>query len=195
MVGDVPASNFIGGFKEGVGFALRKCRRCLAVKTDMISKFHASDFIERTPDLHNEYLELIEAGGQKYGVTCGVNNRSPLINLIGFNVTSCLPFDIMHTLFEGVTSLHLQALLHHLIDIKKAFTLVQFDTILRTHKYDHSETKPSPINKDSDGTYHIKLTASQMMTLIRLLPFLIGDYMECDGARTLGVLPSTFGYL
>ena len=32
-IGDVPASNFIGGFK-GVGFSLRKCRKCLATKTD-----------------------------------------------------------------------------------------------------------------------------------------------------------------
>ena len=30
MCGDTPASNFFGGFKEGVGFALRKCRICLA---------------------------------------------------------------------------------------------------------------------------------------------------------------------
>lgn len=35
LLGDTPGSNFIGGFKEGVGFALRKCRRCLAVASDM----------------------------------------------------------------------------------------------------------------------------------------------------------------
>ena len=38
MCGDTPASNHIGGFKEGVGFALRKCRRCLAIASDMGSK-------------------------------------------------------------------------------------------------------------------------------------------------------------
>ena len=27
---DISASNYIGGFKEGVAFALRKCRRCVA---------------------------------------------------------------------------------------------------------------------------------------------------------------------
>ena len=40
IVGDVPASNFIGGFKEGVGFSLRKCRRCLATKFDINSKVY-----------------------------------------------------------------------------------------------------------------------------------------------------------
>jgi len=35
LLGDTPGSNFVGGFKEGVGFSLRKCRRCLAVASDM----------------------------------------------------------------------------------------------------------------------------------------------------------------
>ena len=101
----------------------------------------------------------------------------------------CSP--LMHTLFEGVASHHLQALLHYLINIKKSLSLAQLNTALRTHKYYYSETKPSPINKDSNGMFHIKQTgmimiitimfithnslASQMMTLIRLFPFLCED--------------------
>ena len=34
----IPASNYIGGFKEGVAFALRKCRKCLATADDMRTK-------------------------------------------------------------------------------------------------------------------------------------------------------------
>ena len=150
--------------------------------------------MERTSELHKEYLDLIEAGGQRHTVTYGINNRSPLIDLVGFDITSCLPFDIMHTIFEGVATLHLQALHYYLVDTKKSITLVQLNTILRTHKYHSSETKPSPISKDNDGTYHIKQTgmnikivkfyltyiASQMMTLVRLLLFLVGDYIEYD---------------
>lgn len=41
-VGDVPASNFLGGFKEGVGFAMRKCRQCMAVQSDMMTKVNIS---------------------------------------------------------------------------------------------------------------------------------------------------------
>jgi len=37
---DIPASNHIGGFKEGVGFALRKCRRCMATAADLQDKVH-----------------------------------------------------------------------------------------------------------------------------------------------------------
>ena len=35
VLGDTPASNFIAGFKEGVGFSLRKCRMCLATEHDI----------------------------------------------------------------------------------------------------------------------------------------------------------------
>ena len=37
VCGDTPASNFLVGFKEGVGFSFRKCRACLATG-DSISK-------------------------------------------------------------------------------------------------------------------------------------------------------------
>ena len=40
MLGDTLGSNFLGGFKEGVGFALRKCRRCLATKEVMCQKVY-----------------------------------------------------------------------------------------------------------------------------------------------------------
>ena len=38
FLGDTPGSNFIAGFKEGVGFSLRKCRMCLATKDDISKK-------------------------------------------------------------------------------------------------------------------------------------------------------------
>ena len=38
MCGDTPGTNYIAGFKEGVGFALRKCRMCLATANDILVK-------------------------------------------------------------------------------------------------------------------------------------------------------------
>ena len=35
MLADTPAAHAIGGFKVGVGFALRKCRHCMATKETM----------------------------------------------------------------------------------------------------------------------------------------------------------------
>ena len=44
MCGDTPGTNFIAGFKEGVGFSLRKCRMCLATATDISIKVSACMF-------------------------------------------------------------------------------------------------------------------------------------------------------
>ena len=35
LLGDVPASNLVGGFKKGVGFSLRRCRRCITTAADI----------------------------------------------------------------------------------------------------------------------------------------------------------------
>lgn len=38
LCGDTPASCYVGGFKEGVEFSLRKCRTCMAILSDMSLK-------------------------------------------------------------------------------------------------------------------------------------------------------------
>ena len=38
FVGDTPAVNMAGGFKEGVGRALRKCRHCMAIDSQIQMK-------------------------------------------------------------------------------------------------------------------------------------------------------------
>ena len=48
VCGDIPASNYIGGFKEGVGFSLRKCRRCLATAEDMQAQVRSYVHIKHT---------------------------------------------------------------------------------------------------------------------------------------------------
>ena len=38
VVGDTPAMAKVGGFKEGVGFTLRKCHHCMAYGSQMQAK-------------------------------------------------------------------------------------------------------------------------------------------------------------
>ena len=105
---------------------------CLATQSDMTIKvilttnyflktlqFHANEFTSRNSNTHNEYINLIEDPDIQ---PHGINSRSPLIRLTGFDITKCLPYDIMHTIFEGVAMLHL---LHYLIDVKNFLSLEQ----------------------------------------------------------------------
>uniref|UniRef100_A0A1X7U0U5 Uncharacterized protein n=1 Tax=Amphimedon queenslandica TaxID=400682 RepID=A0A1X7U0U5_AMPQE len=71
MAGDTPASNFIGGFKEG---------------------FHAQSFIFRTLKAHHDELLLIKEGSSKFSVMYGINKRSELLDMPGFDITKCLPY-------------------------------------------------------------------------------------------------------
>ena len=121
-------------------------------------QFNAKGFTSRTSQMHIEYLQLIEGeGGSRHSVTYGINGRSPLLDLVGFDITKCLPYDIMHTVFEGVAISHLKLLLNYCIEEMKYISLEQLNLLLRSHNYGHSEndTKPSPIFKDS-SSYHIK---------------------------------------
>lgn len=38
FVGDTPGVNMVGGFKEGVNMAMRKCRHCMATYNQIQSK-------------------------------------------------------------------------------------------------------------------------------------------------------------
>ena len=93
-------------------------------------------------------------------MTFGINDESCLQKLPSFDVTECLPFDIMHTIFEGVAVYHLRHLLIYLIDRCSYFSLDDLNHILESFHYGYTETdtKPSPIRRDSSdhSTFHIK---------------------------------------
>ena len=94
-----------------------------------------------------------------YSTTYGINQRSPLNGLVGFDVTQCFPFDVMHSIFEGVAIKHLNLLLCHLIDHKKCLGIDDLNHILKSHPYGSSETdtKPSLIYRDkADSDFKIK---------------------------------------
>ena len=60
-------------------------------------------FIQCTKERHIEYIELVQNIQQ-------LTACSPLLHLPGFDVTTCLPFDIMHNIYEGIVPCHLNLL-------------------------------------------------------------------------------------
>lgn len=119
-----------------------------------------SEYIIRNIKDHMDYIKLIESdtsSTRTHSTTYGINGRSLLMKLQGFDVTKCLPFDVMHTVFEGVANFHLMHLLSYLIDEKNYFTLEQLNNAMQSHDYGYSEkdTKPSPIQV-KQNVYTIK---------------------------------------
>jgi hypothetical protein len=60
FIGDMPASNFVGGLKEGVGFARLPCRSCMIVRTDQETIHHESNCILRNQIIHEQHVLQIE---------------------------------------------------------------------------------------------------------------------------------------
>lgn len=127
-----------------------------------LMQFHADQFVERDADSHKRYCERIEAdnGRAGYSVTYGINRTSILMKAHHFDVTKCLPYDIMHTLFEGVVPYQLKLLLQNIINSKGYLTLQQLNQAFSVHcfGYSESDTKPSPIEQDrtDSSTFHIR---------------------------------------
>ena len=113
----------------------------------------------------------------------------------------------MHTVFEGVAVYHLNLLLHYMIDIKKWITLTELNHIIQAHHYSYTgcDTKLNTIKRGH--TIGIKSksemltkfclhnsSALQMIILVRLLPFIVGRYVERNDSLRECFF-TAFGYL
>jgi len=99
-----------------------------------------------------------------------------------------LPHDAMHDVLEGAAPLEIKLLLMHCITVG-FFTLDWYNARLINFNYGYTESdKPIPITSKSlnSSSKSIRSSASQMLLLLRILPFLVGDktpesdcYWEC----------------
>ena len=133
----------------------------------------------RSEDKHTHYCDLVEGdttGRVGYSSTYGVNGRTILMDLPYFEITKCLPFDVMHTVFEGTCISHLNMLFElinqsgvvplalnqlfiHIIDDNKYLSLDQLNHAIQTFGYGFSDmaTKPAIIYQQSGSkNYTIK---------------------------------------
>lgn len=76
-------------------------------------------------------------------VTYGVNERSVLNDIDHYHVTTQMPQDIMHVLFEGVIPKEVKLMLEVFIG-KKYFTLYLLNERIRCFPYGRSEAKNKP---------------------------------------------------
>lgn len=125
-------------------------------------QFNAGQFVSRDEASHRQYCERIQAGSGRagYSITYGINRASILMKAHHFDVTKCLPYDIMHTIFEGVAPHHLKLLFENIINNSGYLTLQQLNQAFSVHcfGYSESDTKPSPIEqcRTDSTTFHIR---------------------------------------
>ena len=174
FLADNLAAHLVGGFKQSMSFALRICRECMITREQSQSLFFESDCVIRTPDTHFEQCALLAGPlSEHHSTSYGITRLSILEEIPSFSVTSGLPHDIMHDLYEGVVPYHLSLLLNYCVH-EKFFTLEELNQ--RIGATDFLNTKPCLIDPNICRTESkVKQSASQMMTLCREFPLLIAD--------------------
>lgn len=183
---DTPAANNLGGFKEGVGFAYKKCRTCLISKNELSRVFRDEYFNLRT---HTDYVnkcDLLNGDMSKdarkyWSKMWGINKKSCLTELYEFDIIECLVHDPMHVLLEGLLPYELALLLTYCIQIKKYFTLSWINSQIESFPYTSltDSSKPEIIQrKHIFIETHVKQTSAAMLTLIGILPFILGKKIQ-----------------
>ena len=186
VIADTLASHQLGGFKGSMSWALRICRTCMATKDTIRLNFVEESFELRTPAKHAVQCDSLQLEDSTRNSTkYGINRKSILEDVKYFSVAGrTLAHDFMHDILEGVLPLEIKALLKYLF----SNNLIKLDLInlrLQSFAFGYSEVASKPVllttaTFDHDGK--LKQSASRMLVLARILPFLIGDKIpeECE---------------
>lgn len=98
------------------------------------------------------YCTLIDGLDQSdhFSTKYGINRLSILDELPYFDLTLCLPHDIMHVILEGVLPRNIRLLLYHCIVGEKYFTINHLNAVLLRFKYGEHEkfNSPRPIDRE-----------------------------------------------
>ena len=102
---------------------------------------------------HRLYCSVIEDSSDlrnHFSSEYGVKRKSILDELPYFDLTLCLPHDIMHIILEGALPRNIRLLLHHCIVEEKMFSLNHLNKIMTDFKYGEHEKFNSPRVIDMD---------------------------------------------
>ena len=106
----------------------------------------------RNLSMHKFHCDLLnqEEDRTYFSTKYGVNRMSILNEVQHFDLTLCLPHDIMHVILEGVLPRNFRLLLSHCIIQKHYFSLTQLNKIIASFKFGDYEkgNSPRPINRD-----------------------------------------------
>ena len=175
VISDNLAAHVLGGFMCCFGSGKRFCRFCTCVRCQ-INDIGSIDLLTlRSKDDYDAQVRAVEIDSSLSSVY-GIKHGSVLNKLNYYHVTSGLPPDLAHDLFEGFA---VDFVTQILICCVRAnyLTLDDFNDKLASFSYCEvdKKNKPQPVKVKSLTTLKVKQTACEMWNLIRLLPLLIAE--------------------
>jgi hypothetical protein len=174
IVGDNLGLNQILGFTEGFQHYFY-CRFCDLPKNILMHRSIANQKRLRNPEKYEEDLKM-----NRPDLT-GVYERSVWNNLLNFHVTENLSADFMHDVLEGMCHKDLGNILFNFIYGKKVlFDLNTLNMRMKSCYYGPGAQKPDVIDKSMITKKRFRFSASEMLTFVLNLPFIIGDLVPED---------------
>lgn len=116
----------------------------------------------------------------------GIKSSCLLNSLKYFHIAENVTVDVMHDLLEGIVPFELKLIISSFIFDKKYFTLGIFNSRLASYDYGYTDrsNKPTALSEAELRDEHetsLNQKASQLMCLVKILPFLVGaDIPEDD---------------
>lgn len=204
--GDNPGSANLGGYKESAAFSKLPCRQCYVTQDQLYSSFDEADFVLRSKLRHwaevqeiENYSQSTDGNPQHPSVRYGINSRSVLMDINGFDVTKGLPQDVMHDTviihmnsfaldnvqslsgllvyslylqIEGTLKLDINCILLHVLE-KNRMSIGVINQRIRMFSKFVGCNKPRPIDAKHVTKFKLKLTAAQALNLAYILPFVL----------------------
>lgn len=171
IVGDNLGVHSITGFVESFS-SNYPCRMCKIKKEEMKKQCFVDIHLLRNWEQYN--LDVIEGDVFK----SGVKEACIWHDIPNFSVLDQVGVDIMHDLLEGVCKYDMAFLIFYYINNLKIFSLEVLNDRMAGFNYGPDKgNKPIALNAEYIKKYNIRLSASEMMTLVRYFGLLIGDFV------------------
>ena len=189
VLADTPAAQWISGCKEGVGLACHGCRTCNASLATMKTNFLPKHFQERDPVEHEhrcaQLTQMSKIASHYWSKCWGINERSCLLDISGFNVSVSLVHDPMHILSEGIIVKEICCMLFYFIEVKKYFNLTWLNEAIASYTYTYLEQKhkPETIKRQDILEGKLKLTSACIMNLCSILPHILGTKIQENDSK------------
>lgn len=153
------------------------CRFCIGDRSEYQQKeVHSGFFTPRRKENYTSHVQSVKEN--RHQVHCyGVKKICPLTEkLKHFYFVSGYPPDVLHYFLEGIIPLEL-ALCLNLFVKKQYFTLLQLNNLITEfpYRWNDKTDRPQPITPKLSSCRSIGGNAHENWTLLRLLPFVIGE--------------------
>jgi hypothetical protein len=198
-LGDTPALNWLGGFKESVSKTIRFCRTCEVEKSLKKGVRKQLGDISHIPlrnlKNHKDILQKMaknHENKEEISKKTGINSDSILLEINDFDICQCLLQDPMHILYEGICHVELSCLLNNIIATEEIVDLNYLNKQIKKFKYLSIDKTDLPAEiadkyfkkKDSEAAYKkFNQTSGQMSTLYQYLPLMIGSNDKLTGNK------------